>query len=303
MLAIMASREKLTFSQAEGLEPLPAPLRLGELTSELRNTILNVLLLSLNDYVERNIRGVHITGPWRILLLRKHMEFDHRPIDEEDMSANSVVSGLKEFVLEQPYNKVFDLLQFFVREESCPSDLLPALNRAFEEHLAAYRFVGRSIMPVATEQEAATLKRAFADLAADEFGGARAHLRAAGEALTQPNKASDSVRESIHAVEAVVRVLTGKPKATLSDALALLKGKGTMHPAFEAGLQKLYAYTNDEHGIRHALNSEGAAVDEADAIFMLGACASFVTYLIGKSRSGPAVGSGRSAVKPQAAGR
>ena len=59
-----------------------------------------------------------------------------------------------------------------------------------------------------------------------------------------------------------------------------------IHPALEAGFQKLYAYTSDEHGIRHALNRDGANVDEADAIFMLGACASFVSYLIGKARGG-----------------
>ena len=44
-------------------------------------------------------------------------------------------------------------------------------------------------------------------------------------------------------------------------------------------------YTNDEKGIRHALLDDGTAkVDEADALFTLGACAAFVSYLINKAR-------------------
>jgi hypothetical protein len=50
-------------------------------------------------------------------------------------------------------------------------------------------------------------------------------------------------------------------------------------------LTSLYAYTSDEKGIRHALIDDSAAkVDETDALFMFGACAAFVSYLIGKAR-------------------
>jgi hypothetical protein len=53
----------------------------------------------------------------------------------------------------------------------------------------------------------------------------------------------------------------------------------------KSGFTKLYAYTSDEGGIRHALLENAAKVDEADALFMLGACAAFVSYLINKARS------------------
>jgi hypothetical protein len=45
------------------------------------------------------------------------------------------------------------------------------------------------------------------------------------------------------------------------------------------------AYTSDEEGVRHALVfGDEAQVDEADALFMLGACASFVSYLLARSQ-------------------
>ena len=42
----------------------------------------------------------------------------------------------------------------------------------------------------------------------------------------------------------------------------------------------------DEKGIRHPLLDKGdAEVDETDALFMIGACGAFVSYLINKSRA------------------
>jgi hypothetical protein len=41
-----------------------------------------------------------------------------------------------------------------------------------------------------------------------------------------------------------------------------------------------YGYASNAQGIRHALlDADEATVDEADALFMIGACATFVSYL------------------------
>ncbi len=292
-----ANRDELTFSQAEGLDPLPRPLRLRELPSELRNDIFNALMESLSASVTPDFiydEKKTINDPWLRLLAVKHTKFDHRPIDEFNPDLEDVVAELKTFILRQPYNRVLDLLQFLVRHDAhaglpslvagVPAYVLEKLTPVFEEHQAAYRFVGTTITPIATEEEAEVLKKAFADLAVEEFGGARAQLRAAAEALSRPDGARDAIREAVHAVESVARVLTGNPKATLSDALGVLKKAERIHPALEAAFQKLYAYTSDEHGLRHALNKEAADVDEPDAMYMVGSCAGFVTYLIGKAR-------------------
>ena len=57
------------------------------------------------------------------------------------------------------------------------------------------------------------------------------------------------------------------------------------------GFVKLYGFASDEKGIRHPLLDDGAAnVDETDALFMIGACAAFVSYLINKSRAASLLG-------------
>jgi hypothetical protein len=113
--------------------------------------------------------------------------------------------------------------------------------------------------------------------------GAREHLRNAATELTQGHFA-DSVRESIHAVESVARCL--EPTGDLSGALARLESSAKIHAAMKKGFSALYGYTSDSQGIRHALLDKNAPeVDEHDALFMIGACAAFVSYLLGKARN------------------
>jgi hypothetical protein len=139
------------------------------------------------------------------------------------------------------------------------------------------------IVPMASEEERQAFEQALADTDHSQFSGARSHLRQAGTHLTN-GKFADSIRESISAVESVARVL--EPSGEFSKALAKLETRISIHPALKRGFTALYGYTSDEGGIRHALLDAGeAAVDEVDAIFFLGACSSFVSYLIGKSHN------------------
>src|SRR5258708_16661677 len=90
--------------------------------------------------------------------------------------------------------------------------------------LADYRVVEHKVIcPIASDTEHASIVKAFADLAATQFNGARAHLGKAASHLTAGAYA-DSVRESIHAVEAVGRTLDPTPDV-LSKALAKLDQK------------------------------------------------------------------------------
>jgi hypothetical protein len=151
---------------------------------------------------------------------------------------------------------------------------------------AGYRLIdGRTFMPIASEEEAEVAARAFAALrSSDAYSGARQHLTVAADRVT----ASDwtgAIRESIHAVEAVVRVVTQKKK--FSEAIAVFENRWSIHGALKTAFLSLYGYTSDEPGIRHPLLDAKASVDEVDALFMFGACAAFVTYLIQKSQPHP----------------
>jgi hypothetical protein len=152
---------------------------------------------------------------------------------------------------------------------------------------SAYRvFDDDIIAPIASAAEGVAVEKAFVDLAEKEYAGARAHLRAAASSATEGEWAA-SIRESVNAVESVARILAPGSRE-IGPALVRLEERKVIHPALKKGFGAIYGFTSDERGLRHPLIDEPVAdVDETDSLFMLGACASFVSYMIAKGRLQP----------------
>lgn len=280
-------RKRLTFEQAEGEEPLPTQLRLKEVSSELRAKLWHVFNESLvHSTLDRGVYDgdVHMVGHWLSILYDKHVNRDHKMADEFISSAEFQIKQVKQIFVKGNYIDLFGFVQWVLRHPEKPYELDRKVAWALEASRAAYTLIdGDTIVPIGSEAEASTIEQAFADLKRTEFNGARAHLSAAGSSLTSGQYA-DSIRESIHAVELVARVLDPAAK-TLSPALVQLEKKIKLHPALRNGFSNLYGFTNDEKGIRHPLLDEPVSVaDETDALYMFGSCAAFVSYLINKAR-------------------
>jgi hypothetical protein len=109
---------------------------------------------------------------------------------------------------------------------------------------------------------------------------ARAHIIDALGKLGQRPQADlrNAIKEAVSAVESAARVVTGIEKATLDDALKVLERTGRVHPTLKAAWSKLYGYTSDEHGVRHAM-TEDPKVDFKTAKYMVVSCAAFVNLL------------------------
>ena len=76
-----------TFSQAQGLEPLPQPLNLNELSKKFRarlwTTIFESMCGSKIDFTgQRSNRGIYIGYHWKRVLLDVYLEFFDVPPDE-----------------------------------------------------------------------------------------------------------------------------------------------------------------------------------------------------------------------------
>ncbi len=171
-----------------------------------------------------------------------------------------------------------------MRHRECPPSFINAVAATFEDCRLAY-FVDKgtlTIQPAATPEEGAAIRNALEDIRAVELQGAESHLRESGRLINAGDWAG-SVRESINAVESVARRIAPEAQ-TLGSAL---KKMGKLHPALKEAFSSLYGYTSDEQGIRHARLDEAASPAQQDeAVFMLGACASFVSYMLRKHRQG-----------------
>ena len=129
------------------------------------------------------------------------------------------------------------------------------LNTILESEFAGYRIVGGIAADITDEQERAMLEEALADT---RFAPVTAHLERALQLLADRQNPDyrNSIKESISAVEAMARVVAGSRKATLGEALKVLERSNRLHPALKDAFSKLYGYTSDEHGIRHAMLEE-----------------------------------------------
>lgn len=222
-------------------------------------------------------------GPWLEILRDEYVNNRGMLVNYKLDQSALYYSEMQGIFQKGTYSDIFGVLQFIIAHEKCPRTFKAKLDRILTMDLAAYRIVGGdTLVPVGSSQENEAITAAFRDTKSPTFQRANTHLKQAAAALTA-GKFADSVRESIHAVEAIARTL--EPSVKLSKALAKLENSTNLHGAMKYGFNSLYGYTSDEGGIRHALLEGGDAnVDEADAMFMIGACASFVTYLIAKKR-------------------
>jgi hypothetical protein len=274
------THRSMTFEQREGVSPLPSQLQPGELSQEARALLWYALYSELGDLPRDEFRG-----DWHTILTRKHVRRDHLPVDEfARRPPLLIIEDLKTTILKGTYSDALGLIEWILRQPECPSEVQELVDRALKEGRTAYTLLdGDTIMPAGSEYEAITIVDAVDVLSASGFPGAEAHLKNAAQLLTD-GKWADSVRESIHAVESVVRVL--EPSAsTLGPALKKIAAKNSVHAALEQGFQKLYGYTSDHNGIRHPLLDKAEAeVDEADAMYMIGSCSAFVSYLIRKGK-------------------
>ncbi|UWU21090.1 hypothetical protein N2601_17860 [Rhizobium sp. CB3060] len=269
-------RSELSFEQAEGAEALPTPMALKHVSAVLRARLWDVMLLRVETEMKelnwQRSLGRKWAGAFRDFCVKKLAMLS----DTVGTAKSNFIETMRPRFQKDDYIKVLGTVEWFVR--NCADDHLKIAVRAvLEEERCAYRLVETSIIPVASPEEGEAFMGALDALTKPSLGGARSHLLKAGSLLTSGDFAG-SVRESIHSVESTARSLTGE--GSLLKALQEISKKHPMHPALKNGFNSIYGYTSDANGIRHPIvGDDGPLVGEAEAIFMLGACASFVTYL------------------------
>lgn len=200
---------------------------------------------------------------------------------EDDMPDTDIecVGKIRGWYFKAKWYELYNFIEFLFSENEGRKR---ELNVILAENRSAYRFIDGQLAPISDALEADAI--AAAASVPEPFAGARTHIAAALAAFSKRPVADyrNTIREAISAVESAAKVVACDEAAELGDAIKAIEKTHGMHPAFKQAVIKLYAYTNDEKGIRHALLEEAANVDEADAHFMIVACAAFVNFLVQK---------------------
>ena len=277
-----------SFSQRYGYEPLPEPMRLEELSDDLRREIWNEVRIVLFVYrYSGSSAGHYFSTKGKRFVERVLGHYTKKPEDTITTKYSSVLTGFKTFILSGKFNEALDLIEFMVNDRDITQDFVQLVKNSFEQHAAAYLLYTSQrpyrFVPRASKEQGEATQQAIETLRESALDGGAAHLREAAEHINARQYA-DSIADSIHAVESVACVIDPKASKTLGPALKSLEKAGFLkHSALKTAFEKLYGYTSDEQGIRHALlDQDTADVGLDEAMFMFGACASFAAYLAKK---------------------
>jgi hypothetical protein len=248
----------------------------------LRNKLWSAIQLLVFDNPNVGSYISHSQFEWAFKRLWIH--FFLRPLDRMPTEVPAFRQYVRENFFKGEWYEVYDFTEALIgeleEEATLKESLIDLINSFLEGEKAAYRIVDGQVAEITSEEEISAIEGAIDDSLS--VPPVRLHLRSALSKLTDRKQPDfrNSIKESISAVEAMCRLITGDPKATLGKALKNLRDSGVqLHPTLESAWSKLYGYSSDEGGIRHALSDEGS-ITYADAQYMLVSCSAFVSYLI-----------------------
>jgi len=270
------------FSERKGLKRGRTQFQVDEVDMDLRTRLWNKFILI---YWYELIRDPRTLREFTEKLWDNYFK---RPIDTIPAETLRCYEEIRKYFFECKWFEVYDFLEFLVEilPESNFVDVFKSeCNKILEEELSVYRFVGNQITKITTEEEIIEIE----DALMNPLKNVRQHIENALKLLSDRKNTDyrNSIKESISAVEAICKLIAKSEKATLGQALNIIKNKGNVeiHPSLLEAFDKLYGYTSSADGIRHALTDKKVNVGFDEAKFMLVACSAFVNYLTSKSKT------------------
>jgi hypothetical protein len=207
-----------------------------------------------------------------------------KPIDELPHSSDEALQEIRLYFFTCIWYEVYNFIEsvaYYGAKHLYRShnikNFTDACNEALDRQFSGYRFVRLKVAPITSNEEIREVEEAL-----DTNKYVESHLDKALKHLSEKESPDypNSAKESISAVEAMCALIAEDNNASLGDALGIIqrKSKIELHKALRDAFDKLYGYTSNADGIRHA-NLDVSSFSFEDAKFMLVSCSAFINYL------------------------
>lgn len=266
----------MKFSERMGFVKVSDVFQTQSMSQELRNRIYNFIE---NSFPNKNRETIYKIFHCEFFKLKQgefcyYCNISTRGSFEDcfDKSNWYTIYDLLEFII-QMYSKYNNFTQYV---SYAKDQFVTKINQILEEEHSGYRIIDNLVTPIIDNNEIESIEEAI-----NQQDNASIHLKTALQHLANKHKPDyrNSIKESISAVECVLRMITGE--STAGKALNKVQQKIHLPTILKDGFEKIYAYTNGKEGIRHALMEETELKLE-DAKFMLVSCSAFVNHLKSK---------------------
>ena len=265
----------MKFSERYGYTPVKDIIQFESMDNDLKNGLWS--LLDRLYWSNERIRYDYLSS----LFEKLWFSFFKLPTDE--IPANLVaIRKLRIAFFKFKWFQIYDFIEFIAKEFIASwvnERFIKTCNELFERENGGYRFIDDKITPITDKKEIDEIQHSL-----DEGSTpVKNHLSRALELLSDKTNPDyrNSIKESVSALESFVKQTLDNPNGGMGQLLKELQGKSNIHPAQKDAFSKLYGYTSDAHGIRHAMLEE-SNLDFYDAKFMLVACSTFINFIKGK---------------------
>ncbi len=257
--------------------------RLDEIDEAVKNRIWNLFtkLVGIIRELEKDDRL--IVTIWDEFFKGRINELKWFSIDPQTGKTIYRLSSIEDKFNQLEWYRYYDFLEYLMKTEILQAfrDIIAKeVNKIFKEENIECRIINNLVVPIIDEEEIKEIKTA--QKVDDRYETVKIHLQKALELYAKRPRPDykNSIKESISAIEALARIITNNPSATLGD----LTKEISIHPAFRDGLNKIYGWTSDEGGIRHSQKDYKDYLEsgEDEARFMLVLAHAFVNYITKK---------------------
>lgn len=278
----------MRFSQRYGYTPVRDAIQLEGMDVQLRNSLWNALEMHFWSLVSTSdMFGVYdLSHPQhqgtQLVVQELWVDFFKFPLDRLSNNWVVVKKRLREHFFKEPWFWVYDFIEFVAQhyyDRGVSENFRVTANGFLEREKSGWRFVEEFIVQITDQTEIGEIESAMSG----KEQSVSDHLHAALNLLSDRNDPDypNSIKESISAVESLVKSTLGTEKGTLGGLLSELDRRTPLHPAYKSALSSLYGYTSDEGGIRHGKSDTDRQVTFEEAKFMLVVCSAFINYVRG----------------------
>lgn len=277
------------FSERKGLKEFSNIVQTDSLNKRTRNKIYSAFEKEFINLSERAYeRSADYNERFVYYLYTEVFSLVEDDIPEgynDKYDYEEVLTTIRNIFSSYEYNEVFDFVESIfsafdyaeIDKRFSPLEtkkyFIKSIEKVFKEENVNYRVINDLITDIVSETEINSINEALTK----GKNVTQNHISKALELLYKNQDYDNSIKESISAVESECQIVTGNDKATLGDALKKLPT--TVHKSLIEAFKKIYGYTSDANGIRHANGiGEGDSTFE-EAKYMLISCSAFVNYL------------------------
>ncbi|PEU28635.1 AbiJ-NTD4 domain-containing protein [Bacillus wiedmannii] len=283
----------MIFSERMGFVPVKQLIQIDSMNEPLRNGLWNSFYIFIwrPEYRKHKNPNSSVTredGLKNLNTLAAALWYDFFKLSLSKIPAtlDDFLTYVEKQYLASEWYQVYDFLEYIAQSFTFLDEFesfKKECNRIFEQEKSAYRFIGNTITQITAEQEIESIEKSINPKNTKDF--VSMHIEQALRLMADRNNPDyiNSIKESISAVESICKVIVEEEKGTLGQALNKLEQRGiVIQDALKEGFKRIYWYTSDNDGIRHA-HKDVPNVSYEDAQFMLITCSAFCNYLTEKA--------------------